>query len=185
MYTTTPFAQSDALYMTHVGNNNAVVNTVTYDRNNAVTAPWTFVLSGDQQRLEIELLLDGNECVDSKTEITMTMATTQPVLPTQPALNRLANMDSSVAVCSNPYTAGCACTVKSGTGPKTIIPWPWDECNECVLIGSSSSCNGMGQNFDKEVSITYNLYVENMPVTSTSIVIGKLKKTFPYNPAAR
>jgi len=97
--------QKDSLYITHFGNSNAVLNAVTYDKNNALSAPRTFVLNGDQQRLEIELLLDGNECVDSKTEITMTMHTTLPML------NCLANMGTSVAVCPDPYTAGCACTV--------------------------------------------------------------------------
>jgi len=86
MYATKPFAQTDALHITHFGNNSAVLNTTTYDRNSALSAPRTFVLSGDQQRLEIELLLDGNECADSKTEITMTMLPTPPnTARTQPS----------------------------------------------------------------------------------------------------
>jgi len=65
--------------------------------------------------------------------------------------------------------------------PHTIIGWPVDECNSCVIQGDESECNAQGEYYEDE-GITYFLYIEGTDmVTSNTMAVVKLKNSLPYN----
>ena len=169
------------LFITHLSALRGVLSTETYDRNSPLSSTKVFALNGEKQSIEIELLLDAVECISSESQVTITLDRSAPVIA---AVDRFINMDSSVAVCRENSENNCACEMPSSANPTIKFPWQLDECNSCVLLRNSGICNGMGARFDAETGITYNLYIQNKNVTSTSVLVGKLKKSKPYNPAA-
>jgi len=184
-YVTRPLQQTDVLFITHLSGLRGVLSTETYDRTRSLSSTKVFALNGEKQSIEIELLLDDVECKSSENQVTIRLDRTAPVIA---AVDRFIDIDSSVAVCRENSPSNCACEMPDSPNPHTPnptiqFPWPLDECNGCVLLKNAGICNGMGAQFDAEIGITYNLYIQNKDVTGTSVLVGKLKKSKPYNPA--
>ena len=71
----------------------------------------------------------------------------------------------------------CMCRTNN---PLTVIDWPADECNNCVLLGDSD-CQSQGTYYADE-GITYFLYIDGVStVTGDTVGVVKLKNSRSYN----
>ena len=170
-----PIAQNDNLYVTTVSGDRTSRTTTTYNNANMVHAPTVsseYILSNDDEFLEIDVIMDAYECSSSSTRIhiTIDIVSNVPVVAVGLA-DRLDALADSVQTCAR--ETGCECKVE---GTNIDIAWPVDECNNCVLR-RSTNCNLMGQQF-VQTGMVYNLYADNTEIVNTdTIVVGKLKNS--------
>jgi len=168
--------QTDTLNITRVSGDRQTRTVMRYNKHNQVGMPTLqsqYVLSSDDESLEINVRIDANDCVlpYSSTRIHITISNAASVVK----VDRLAALGSEAQKCV--ATENCMCKNKD---TKVLIGWPVDECNECVL-DKGTVCSSMGTNFADQ-GITYFMYIENTDIVrSNSMGVVKLKNSRRYD----
>jgi len=171
-----PITQSDKLSITRVSGNRQTRTVTTYDKNDQITTATLqteYVLLSDEESLEIHVHIDAYECTssNSSTNIDISISDVSSIVPA----SRLAALAETAHTCMG--TDNCQCITLE---PESLIDWPVDECNTCVLQ-KDNACESMGGNFADQ-GITYMLYINNTEfVGSNTVGVVKLKNSRTYD----
>jgi len=169
--------QTDTLDITRISGDRQTRTVTTYNKRHQVSMPTLqtqYILSHDDEFLEINARIDANDCVfphTTSTRIHISISDTPSIMK----VDRLDALDSAAQKCVT--SDNCVCKHQETSVP---IGWPVDECNECVL-DQTSDCGNMGDNFADQ-GITYFLHIDDTDIVrSNSIGVVKLKNSRSYD----
>jgi len=168
--------QSDKLSITRISGDRQTRTITTYNKNDQImraTLDTEYVLMTDEESLEINVHIDANECkpLFGSTKIHISISDVSNIAK----VDRLEALDTTSEKCVT--DEDCKCRTLS---PDSLIGWPFDECNGCVLQ-QDASCSGMGGNFATQ-GITYTIHINNTQfVDVDSVGVAKLKNSRPYD----
>jgi len=90
-------------------------------------------------------------------------------------LDRLAAFDAAVPIC--PTIPQCYCTTPISIPNTEYMPWPHDECNQCVF-GRYEVCGNQGLDYIITDFCMYNVYVEHNPIDlALALGVAKIKQS--------
>jgi len=168
--------QSDKLSITRISGDRQTRTMTTYNKNyqtTRATLDTEYVLMTDEESLEINVHIDVNECKPpfGSTRIHISISDVSDIAK----VDRLEALDGTAEKCVTDENCKCRTLL-----PETLIGWPFDECNGCVLQ-QDASCSNMGGNFATQ-GITYTLHINNTDMVDfDSVGVAKLKNSRPYD----